>query len=317
MDGFALMADKRRFFMTSPEGADSVVSYGLWRNVAVALAEPIGPQEERKRVMAGFRAFCLQQDWRPAFYCCHEINKSAWQGEGWHALHIAEDARLLLATFELKGSAFQSLRTNLHHAHKQGWSYRWYEGAPLDHGLEAQMKLLSDSWLKAKGGAEMGFDLGAFSIPEIRSLGGACVLDGEGQLLAFATWLPYAQGSGRVIDLMRTAEGVLGAMDFLILESAAYFKSLGIVELSLGNAPLAHVKELGEKPAPSDWVIAYLFEHFNQVYGYKPLFEFKKKYHPEWQGRYLLFAHHADLPSLAAALVRLHAPQGVIRMLLS
>jgi lysylphosphatidylglycerol synthetase-like protein (DUF2156 family) len=106
-------------------------------------------------------------------------------------------------------------------------------------------------------------------------------------------------------------------MDFLILESATRFDELGIAEISLGNAPLAHVKEEGEKAAPGDRVVDYLFEHFNQVYGYKPLFEFKKKYHPDWQGRYLLFEHHADLPKLAAALVRLHAPQGVIQMLLS
>jgi lysylphosphatidylglycerol synthetase-like protein (DUF2156 family) len=323
MDLFALLPDKCWFFHPVSEGVECVIAYALWQNYAVALAEPIGPGEHRAAAMTAFREYCHDQDWHPAFYCCHESNRSAWEDGGWKALHIAEDARLHLASFELKGSAFQNLRTGLNHARKDGWSFRWYEGAPFDHGLEAQMKLVSDGWLASKGGSEMSFDLGAFSLREIRDRGAACVLDKEGRLLAFGTWLPYdyrgfsGTAEGRVIDLMRTSEGARGAMDFLILESIALFKQQGVSEISLGNAPLAHVIGEGEKTVPADRVVEYLFEHFNQVYGYKPLFEFKKKYHPDWQGRYLVFESHTHLPSLAAALVRLHAPKGLLQMLLS
>ena len=317
MDCFALLPDKRWFFHAGPDGAESVVAYGLWRNYAVALAEPVGPEELRRQTMDAFREFCGRQDWRAAFYCCHESNRQGWESSGWDGLHVAEDARVHLAAFEVKGSHFQSLRTNLNHARKAGWIFRWYEGSPVDHGLEAQMKLVSDGWLSAKGGTEMGFDLGAFSRESIRSHGTGCVLDSEGRLLAFATWPSYACGTGRSIDLMRSAEGARGAMDFLILESIARFNAEGISEVSLGNAPLARIATEGEKPEIGEKVVDYLFEHFNQIYGYKPLFEFKRKYHPDWQGRYLVFERRAHLPSLTLALIRLHAPKGLLQMLRS
>jgi lysylphosphatidylglycerol synthetase-like protein (DUF2156 family) len=317
MDCFALMEDKHWFFHRVAEGSESVIAYGLWRNVAVALAGPIGPMELRGETMAAFREFCTRQDWIPSFYCAHADDREIWEGCGWRSLHVAEDARLHLSGFDLKGSAYQGLRTNLNHGHKAGWTYRWYSGEPVDHGLEAQMKLVSDGWLKAKGGTEMGFDLGAFSPEAVRRDGAGCVLNSEGRLLAFATWPSYAVGKGRGIDLMRSAEGSKGAMDFLILESIALFRAEGLAEVSLGNAPLARVSDVGESVSAGEKVLDYLFEHFNKVYGYKPLFEFKRKYHPDWQDRYILHRANAHLPSIGAALVRLHAPKGLLAMLRS
>ena len=316
MDSFALMEDKRLFFHRA-NGEECIVSYGLWRNYAVALAEPIGPEMLRIEAMNAFQAYCARQDWHAAFYCCHESNRKGWEVAGWQGLQIAEDARIHLRTFELKGADFQGLRTNMNHARKAGWVFRWYQEGPVDHGLEAQMSVVSDAWLASKGGTEMGFDLGSCDIRIIRREGAACVLDAEGRLLAFATWPLYARGSGRVIDVMRTAAGTRGAMDFLILESMSRFKAEGLEEVSLGNAPLARVPKEYESPKAGDRVVKYLFEHLNRVYGYKPLFEFKKKYHPDWQGRYLVFESRAHLPSLAAALVRLHAPKGLLQMLRS
>jgi phosphatidylglycerol lysyltransferase len=317
MDCFALMDDKRWFFHSPGSGTEGVVAYGLWRNVAVALAGPIGPEETRAEAWSAFRKFCAAQDWIPCFYCAHVADRVLWEADGWHSLHVAEDARITLAGFDLKGSAYQGLRTSLNRGHKAGWCFRWYTGSPVDHGLEAQMRLVSDDWLDAKGGTEMGFDLGSYSAEAVRRDGAACVLNGEGRLLAFATWPEYAYGRGRGIDLMRSVEESRGAMDFLILESMAFFRGEGILEVSLGNAPLARVSDVEERATPGEKVLDYLFEHFNQIYGYKPLFEFKRKYHPRWEDRYILHRSNAHLPSVAAAVVRLHAPKGLLAMMRS
>jgi phosphatidylglycerol lysyltransferase len=61
----------------------------------------------------------------------------------------------------------------------------------------------------------------------------------EGKLEAFATWLPYGQGKGRCLDLMRSYLEAKGVMDFLIVESIDLFKESNVEEVSLGNAPLA------------------------------------------------------------------------------
>jgi len=186
---------------------------------------------------------------------------------------------------------------------------------PFDYGLEAQLKLLSDEWLKKKKGREMTFDIGSFDLTRIRNEGVAAILSAEGKLEAFATWLPYRQGKGRCLDLMRSHPEPKGVMDFLIVESIDRFKNLGVEEVSLGNAPLANADE--RLYGREERAVRFLFERFNRYYGYKSLFEFKKKYHPVWEGRYLGFQPNINLLLATVALVRVHLPEGLLRILWS
>ena len=188
---------------------------------------------------------------------------------------------------------------------------------PFDYGLEAQLKVLSDEWLQAKQGEEMAFDLGSFDLGQIRKRGVATIFDADSRLIAFATWLPYQQGTGRSLDQMRSHACAKGIMDFLIVESIDHFREMGVKEVSLGNAPLANVEQNQQLYRREERAVKFLFEKFNRYYGYKSLFEFKRKYQPIWQGRYLGFQSGANLLLIAFALVRLHLPQGLIRILRS
>ena len=85
-------------------------------------------------------------------------------------------------------------------------------------------------------------------------------------------------------------------MDFLITSSMEYFREKGIKEVSLGNAPLANIDS--SVLVPEEKAIRYLFENFKRLYGYKSLFDFKKKYNPEWRGRYVAYAGIHDLRPL-------------------
>jgi chloride channel protein, CIC family len=115
----------------------------------------------------------------------------------------------------------------------------------------------------------------------------------EGKLEAFAIWLPYRQGKGRCLDLMRSYPEAKGVMDFLIVESIHLFKESNVEEVSLGNAPLANADE--RLYGREEKAVRFLFGRLNRYYGYKSLYEFKKKYHPEWQGRYLGFQPNVNL----------------------
>lgn len=50
--------------------------------------------------------------------------------------------------------------------------------------------------------------------------------------------------------------------------------------------------------------IHYLFEHLNQIYNFKGLYDFKNKFTPEWSPRYLVHPGLVHLPGLSVALVR-------------
>ena len=316
LDEFALLTDKS-YFVT--QGGESFFAYALWRNFAVCLVGPIGPLDSWLNATHEFLQFCAVQDWEPVFYCARVELRPLFSQCGLKSFKVGEDARLNVTDFSLKGGKFQNLRTACNKARKEGMVLRWYhpDNGPLDHGLEAQLKILFDAWLHEKQGTEMTFDLGSFNLDQIRRIGTAVIFNAEGRLEAFATWLPYKRGKGRSLDLMRSAQNAKGVMDFLIVESIDHFKIMGVEEVSLGNAPLANVEEDPEQYGRTDRAIRFLFENFNRYYGYKSLFEFKKKYQPVWQGRYLAFRANANLLMVALALVRVHMPQGLMKILRS
>jgi len=314
LDEFALLPDKNYWVS---EDRQSFIAYSLWRNFAVCLVGPVGPPEVREAATREFLRYCAIQDWEPIFYPARFEFRSIFSQTGLKSFKIGGDARLSVIDFSLKGNKFQNLRTARNKARKEGKTFHWYQpgAGPIDYGLEAQLKLLSDEWLKRKQGRQMTFDLGSFDLHKIRQQGAAAVFTREGKLEAFATWLPYRQGKGRCLDLMRSYPDAKGVMDFLIVESIDLFKELNVDDVSLGNAPLANADE--RLYGREEKAVRFLFERFNRYYGYKSLYEFKKKYHPVWQGRYLGFQPNVNLLLAMVALIRVHLPDGLVRMLWS
>jgi phosphatidylglycerol lysyltransferase len=131
---------------------------------------------------------------------------------------------------------------------------------------------------------------------------------------AFCSWLPYQNGRAVVLDLMRKRkEAVAGTMDILLAHSLLQLQATGIAQASLGNAPLANVSE---PHGTLEKGVALLFEHMNAFYGYKNLFQFKKKFAPRWEGRYLVYPTGAALPGVAYALTGVHSSGGILQLLL-
>ena len=314
LDEFALAEDKRHFFTRDGR---SVVSYALWRNIALTLADPVGPAEQRAGAAREFVAFCAEQDWEPVFYEVGPESLSAYRAEGFTTFKIGECATIPLPTLSLAGRKFQELRTARSRAAREGVTLRRLApGEALDPALARELREVSDGWLARKKGGEMAFDMGAYSEEEIEERGAVLAVRENGRVEAFATWLPYAGGKGRCVDLMRSRPEIPSVMDFVIVESLLGFQAEGLAEASLANAPLANTSPpTGD--TRHDKAVRYLYENFNRLYGYKSLFHFKKKYEPRWTGRYLAYRRRADLPLIACAMVAVHSPGGLWRMLRS
>jgi lysylphosphatidylglycerol synthetase-like protein (DUF2156 family) len=246
--------------------------------------------------------------------------RTLYEELGFVTFKVGEDARLDTAEFKLQGGKFQNLRTARNKAQKAGLTFQWYDAKPHpDHGLEAQVQLISQQWLNLKNGGEMTFDLGAFSLEFIREHGCAIVRTPEGRIETFATWLCYDGGNGRSLDLMRGRNEFKDVMDFLIVEAIDHFKAGGVKEVSLGNAPLANVLGAdGEKlESREERAVRFLFDNFDKFYGYKSLFNFKKKYLPDWQGRYLAYRPRVSLAMVGLAIAGVHLPRGFVGLVRS
>ncbi len=252
------------------------------------------------------------------FYCSHVNNRPLYEEAGFITFKVGEDARLDVNEFKLQGGKFQNLRTARNKAQKAGLTFQWYDAKPQpDHGLEAQLQVISQQWLGSKSGGEMTFDLGSFSLELVHERGVSIIRNPEGRIENFATWLPYKQGKGRCLDIMRGRNEFRDVMDFLLVEAIDHFKAEGVEEVSLGNAPLANADTETPPEGRQERAVKFLFENFDQIYGYKKLFDFKKKYQPEWQGRYLAYRPRVNLAMVGLAIAGVHLPRGFMGLLRS
>jgi phosphatidylglycerol lysyltransferase len=313
LNSYAFLEDKSYFFACEGE---AVISYVLSNNIAVALVDPVGPHHARAGAIEEFVGFCRIHDWEPVFYAATDELRDAYEEAGLSLFKIGEGARLRSDEFLLKGNDFQNLRTICNRAHRLGLQFQWYDGSNgIDRWTERQLVAISQRWLGMKKAREMAFDMGSFSIEEIRRNGAAIALDSSGVHLAFATWRPFAQNRGRALDLMRHLPEARNVMDYVLVESIARFRALGIHDVSLGLAPLANTTKEPALLGPEEKAVRFLFENLNQVYGYKSLFEFKRKYRPKWKGRYVAYRRGSNLPLVGMALARVHAEGGILGFL--
>ena len=310
---FAAEPDSNHFL--TADGA-SAVAYRVSMAVAITIGDPIGPRTTLEPAVDEFLAFCRKHDWLPCFYEVTAPNLAAYRARGLRTLKIAEEAVIPLATFDLRSPKLKKVRNSITKVEREnpGIQVSLLE-APLAEEVEDQLQVISEQWLTQKGMAEMGFTMGRFD-PATLARQKLFVAQNGVRVLGFVTWRTFAEG-GRALDLMRYAAGApKGLMDFLIARSLLHFQKEGLQFASLSNAPLANVSSEDELSL-LDRGVKLLFENVRGIYEYKSLFQFKKKFNPVWEGRYLAFPSLEMLPRIAVAILRVHRQRPLERALLS
>jgi len=297
---FALFDDKSYYF--SPSG-QSAIAYVPKGRGAIALGDPIGPQADRADAIAGFQQFCQRNDWYPAFYHTLATHLDLYRSLGFKSLKIGAEAIVDLNTFTMQGKAGRPLRNAVNRMTKLGHRVEFYM-PPLSDELLQELRTVSDEWLQMRHGSEKRFSLGWFNENYLRSCEVAVVRTPTGAVSAFANVVPEYQSNEITIDLMRRRRAIEhGTMEFLFVSLFQHFKQRGYDGFNLGLSPLAGV---GEKPTSPriEKALRYLYEHLNQFYNFKGLHEFKEKFHPRWEPRYLVYPGAAALPAVVVALIR-------------
>ncbi len=296
----SLLKDKSYYF--SPSG-QSVIAYVAKGRAAIALGDPIGASDDRVEAILSFSQFCDLNDWFPAFYETSADQLERYCALGFQQIQIGEEAIVDLTTFTLKGKAAQNLRTALNRSAKAGYRFNLYE-SPIQPELFQQLKPVSDEWLKDKQGSEKQFSIGWFDENYLRDCLIAVVYDADNRVVAFANLLSGYNRREVTIDLMRhRLDAEKGTMDFLFVSMFQHFKEADYDSFNLSLSPLAGV---GAKPSARrvEKALNYLFNHLNQFYNFKGLHQFKEKFQPRWEPRYLVFPSRSALPEVILGLVR-------------
>jgi len=296
----ALLKDKAYYF--SPSGR-SVVAYVAKGRAAIALGDPIGPLDDRHETVMAFRYFCDRNDWFPVFYEAAPDQLSLYDALGFRSVQIGEEAVIDLKTFNLKGKANQNLRTAINRLTKTGHSLKVFE-PPISEDLFQRLKPVSDEWLQIKNGAEKRFSIGWFDPAYLADCYIAVVYDAHGGIIAFSNLLTGYNRKEVTVDLMRHRKDVeKGTMEFLFATVIQHFQHMGYDGFNFSLSPLAGVGETPEAKRVEKG-LHYFFEHLNQFYNFKGLHQFKEKFQPRWEPRYLIYPSLTTLPDIAVGLVR-------------
>jgi phosphatidylglycerol lysyltransferase len=107
------------------------------------------------------------------------------------------------------------------------------------------------------------------------------------------------------IDLMRyLPEAPRGVMEYLFIQLMLWGKEEGYRWFNLGMAPLSGLEDHALAPLWSR-LGAFVFRHGEHFYNLQGLRQYKEKFDPEWESRYLASPAGLSLPRILANIASL------------
>jgi phosphatidylglycerol lysyltransferase len=291
----ALLGDKS--FLIS-ENRNSFIMYGIEGRSWIAMGDPVGPKEEWGALLWRYRELCDLHDGWPVFYQIEADNLGLYLDLGMTFLKLGEEGRVHLRDFSLEDSSRKGLRHSYNRIVKENCTF---SVVPPDHvpPLLDELKQISDAWLAEKDTREKGFSLGFFE-PEYMKKLPIAIVRRQGNIIAFANIWPGADSEELSIDLMRHLPSAPnGIMDYLFVELMLWGKQQDYDWFSLGMAPMSGLEDRTLAPL---WhkVGTFVFRHGEHFYNFQGLRQYKEKFDPVWQSKYLACRGGLALPRILA-----------------
>jgi phosphatidylglycerol lysyltransferase len=300
LDYFKLWPDKTYFFNST---RDCFIAYSVGGDFAIALGDPVGPEEKIEETLRAFRRYCEDSGWGVAFHQTLPDFLPYYRHAGFKKLKIGDDALIDLAKFNLDSHERKKLRQSVKRLEKTGLQLVRHE-PPLSEELLRRLQQVSDEWLSLPGRRERTFSLGLFDRDYLRATPVATVEDADGRVQAFVNIIPsYAQGTATV-DLMRhRVDAPNGVMDFLFVKHIEHCRAEGYKYFDLGMVPLSGFSEKTEA-TQTERAVYFFLRHLEFIFSFSGLKRFKGKYADRWEPRFLIYRHVLDLPRLGITMTR-------------
>jgi phosphatidylglycerol lysyltransferase len=297
----ALLGDKS--FIFSPE-KNAFIMFAVEGRSWVSMGDPVGPEAAWPELIWRFREMSDRFGGWALFYQVAPDHLPYYLDLGLTLTKLGETARVSLTDFSLEGSNRKELRYTQRKMEREGLSV---EIIPAARAVErfSDLKRISDAWLAGKNMREKGFSLGNFDTDYLSRFDMGVVKKGD-TIVAFSNLWPSADKSELSIDLMRydPESAPRGVMDYLFIQLMGWGREQGFRWFDLGMAPLAGLEDRSLAPL---WnrLAAFLSRHGEHFYNFQGLRQYKDKFDPVWEPRYLASPGGLTLPAILTHLVQL------------
>ncbi len=278
----ALTGDK--YLLWSDTG-NSFLMFDVTNKYWVVMGDPVGVEEEHEELAWKLLTLADRQNAKLAFYQVSTHHLPLYLDLGLTLIKLGEEARVPLASFSLEGSKRPGLRQSFNKLHRQSLLFEIIPASGVE-ALLPQLQCISDHWMKDKKAREKRFSLGFFKEDYLRHCSVA-IIRREGRIIAFANLWELQNKDELSIDLMRyEQEAPNGVMEYLIVSIMLWGKENGYHWFNLGMAPLSGLEK---HPLAPIWnkIGNTIFRFGHEFYNFEGLYQYKNKFDPVWQPRYL------------------------------
>ena len=303
LDYFKTSADKIIFFSESNK---AFVSYRVSGNFAVVLEDPVAEnKEEMKNCISEFDNYCYQSGMKCIFYRVPEESLDMYKQLRKKNLFLGQEGIVNLSTFKLEGGARKPMRNAINKVVDRGYKATIHE-APVKDGILQKIKSVSDEWLIDMDRKEIIFSQGMFDWNELKQQTIITVENPEEKIIAFLNVIPdFAKDEGTYDLIRKTKDAPNGVMDFILIELFNYFRSKNITYVNLGFAPMSGLNDANTFPEKS---MKFAYDKIKSFAHYKGLREYKEKFDPVWNNKYLIYQHDYDLLQVPTVLSNVIKP---------
>lgn len=284
-----------------------VIAFEKSLNFIVVLGDPMGDEEYFGDAIDEFHRFIDEFGYKTVFYEVSEKLLSLYHDHGYYFFKLGETALVDLDSFDISSPKNRDSRNILNRFKKDGYYFDIIDGKSLNNEIYTQIEKISKEWLSDR--KEMGFSLGFLDKNYLAKAPIALVRKVEGNsIIAFVSLMPKYDNKSYSIDLMRHQKDIpSNTMAYLIINIIIYLKENNFSTLNLGMAPLSNVGTTNN--AKFNEKVAHLVYKFGkEIYSFSGLRNFKEKFDPNWESRYLAYEDITILPaSIIEAMILIHS----------
>ncbi len=286
-DFFKLWPEDKSYFFSPKRSA--FLAYRVAAGVALVLNNPVGPAGQVQILLEQFMELARASGWTLAFVDVPESALAIFEPYNLRHIKIGEDAVVNLEHFNTAVANNKHFRNVTNRFNKDGFRVELRQ-PPHDRRLLPQIKRVSDQWLKLPGRQERGFALGYFNRRYLSNMPLFVVYNAGNRVIAFANGIPNYHCPVATLDLMRhQADSPNNTMDYLFLEIMRLQHQQGVSQISLGLVPLAGMGDTSDRGA-EERLLGYIFRSGGRLFSFAGLRQFKNKFEPEWQPKFLVYS---------------------------